>query len=308
MGRRLVLLLLLLLQSAAVRSFVTPGYSSVVSRQQHVRGRVALSLQQDDLEDSGGPNDESEKKKKKNDDVEAARRRLEFLVSDGTNDDAAKTSDDDEDEEAAAPLLSTIGRERREAEISMLRELEYSDEASADLWALWYSERGPTAAAELRAIEVDLFGDMSQWDHAEDRLKALIEEHGMHFVEPLNRLATLYYMQGKYEESRRYCQAVLDKKPWHFGALAGIVMVCANLQDITGARQWAARRLPPIPPDGTTNDRRSEWVERAVEDARKALLEEEVRIRLAFGRKQRYQRKQEEAQQQQQSFEEDAWQ
>jgi tetratricopeptide (TPR) repeat protein len=285
----LVLLLVSLLQVAAVLAFVAPSVPTTCCQQQ--RRGVLLFAQQDSNAAQDDTNDND-------DDVEAARRRLEFLVSDGTEVDA--------DAEEEAPLLSTIGRERREAEISMLRELEYSDEASDDLWQLWYSERGPKASADLKEIEEELFGDMSEWDHAEERLQEMIKEHGMHFVEPLNRLATLYYMQGRYEDSKRYCEAVLDQKPWHFGALSGIVMVCANLQDMNGARQWASRRLPPIPPDGTTNERRSEWVERAVEDARKALLEEEVRIRLAFGRKQRYERKQQEAQQQ--SSEEDAWQ
>jgi hypothetical protein len=284
----LVLLLVSLLQAATVLAFIAP------CQQQQRRG-VLLFAQKD----RKPPQDDDDDTADDDDVVEAARRRLEFLVSDGTE----GISDDAEEE---APLLSTIGRERREAEISMLRELEYSDEASDDLWELWYSERGPKASADLKEIEEELFGDMSEWDHAEGRLKEMIKEHGMHFVEPLNRLATLCYMQGRYEDSKRYCEAVLDQKPWHFGALSGIVMVCANLQDMNGARQWASRRLPPIPPDGTTNDRRSEWVERAVEDARKALLEEEVRIRLAFGRKQQYERNQQEAQQQ--SFEEDAWQ
>lgn len=220
--------------------------------------------------------------------IEAARRQLEFLVNDDSNN------------EKDAPLLSTIGRQRREVEIALLEALEFGDEPTDDLWQLWYSERGPQAHADLQELEAGLF-DPKNWSDAEARLQEMIAQHGMHFCEPLNRLATLYYMQGRYQESKKLCQLVLEQKPWHFGALSGIVMVCANLQDIQGARQWAARRLPPMVPDGTTdNERRKEWADRAVDDARQRLVEEEERIRVAFGKRQRYI--------EEQQPEEDAWQ
>lgn len=91
----------------------------------------------------------------------------------------------------------------------------------------------------------------------------------------------------------------------HFGAISGIVMVCASLEQVLEARHWAAHRLPPIPPEGTTNNRRSEWVKRAVDDAQNALLEEEGRLKSAFGRQQEH-----EGQKQQAGIDEqeDSWQ
>ena len=154
---------------------------------------------------------------------------------------------------------------------------------------------GTKASSPRRAasIEEAWFANPSHWPEAEARLQDMIAHHGVQFCEPLNRLATLYYMQGRYAESKKLCQLVLDQKPWHFGALSGIVMVCASTKDIQGARQWAARRLPPMVPNGTSdNHRRKIWARRAVDDARKALMEEEERIRQAFGKRQRYEKQQ----------------
>lgn len=77
---------------------------------------------------------------------------------------------------------------------------------------------------------------------------------------------------------------VLQEKPWHVGANSGFVMVCAGLSDVTRARHWAARRLPPLQPTGS-NQRRAEWVERAVMDAVNALKHAEAANRRAFGKK-----------------------
>eukprot|EP00550_Attheya_septentrionalis_P012220 CAMPEP_0198304470 /NCGR_PEP_ID=MMETSP1449-20131203/57420_1 /TAXON_ID=420275 /ORGANISM="Attheya septentrionalis, Strain CCMP2084" /LENGTH=327 /DNA_ID=CAMNT_0044006995 /DNA_START=504 /DNA_END=1487 /DNA_ORIENTATION=+ len=188
-------------------------------------------------------------------------------------------------EEAASfpPPLTSIARERKEAEMEHLASLIYGDEALADLWSLWFAERGPVAAAELVFAEELAGQGPAKWPEAEKALRNLIEEHGVYWVEPVNRLATLYYMQGRLEESRSLCEMVLSVKPWHFGALSGIVLVCTGLGDAQGARLWASRRLPPVPPTGG-NDRRAEWVEHAVDEAHKSLKEAEKHTRKSFGK------------------------
>jgi hypothetical protein len=87
----------------------------------------------------------------------------------------------------------------------------------------------------------------------------------------MNKLATLYYMTGQHQKSKELCLLVLQVKPWHFGALSGIVLVCTAMKDVTGARFWADRRLPPMVPIHTSGDRRSQWVQRAVQDAKERL-------------------------------------
>ena len=233
-------------------------------------------------------------------DFEQVRRRLEAMMGGGGNDEIESSRDETSvlhrrrrpssssflysgDALPVPPPLTAIAKERKIAEIQLLSRLLDDDEGQDDLWSLWFSERGPHAARELRDIEELTAEGPRSWDEAEERLQDLIDEHGPYFVEPVNRLATLMFLQGRLEESRSLCETVLAIKPWHFGACSGLVMVCAGLGDPSSARQWAARRLPPIQPTGS-NKRRHQWVERAVDDATMALVDAEKRVEMAFGK------------------------
>lgn len=183
----------------------------------------------------------------------------------------------------APPLLTTMERERREAEIRLLSKLESGDEVLTDLWTHWFQERGQQAAAQLAEAESLTSMGPGGCVKAEEILRDLIKTHGVWWAEPVNRLATLYYQQGKFEESGILCRMVLSVKPWHFGALSGIVMVYAALRDSEQACQWAARRLPSYSPKGTKR-RRSAWVRKAILDAHDSLLEAETRLKETFGK------------------------
>lgn len=161
------------------------------------------------------------------------------------------------------PPLTAILRERRLEEIQLLSTLAFSDEATNQLWALWIGERGPESASNL--LHAEGLMAVESWNEAELVLLSLIEEHGIHWAEPVNRLATLYYMGGRYDESKALCELVLDVKPWHFGALSGIVMVCTAQNDATGARFWSEKRLPPV------GDRRKKWTEEFTLEAHHSL-------------------------------------
>jgi hypothetical protein len=110
------------------------------------------------------------------------------------------------------------------------------------------------------------------------------------------------------EWSYKLCQAILKVKPWHFGALSGIVQVCIGLGDRNAARLWAEKRLPTtiagtsFPPfaatpgddddDGPVNPRREEWVERAVVNAKEFLKKAERDTKECyFGKPEDYYRK-----------------
>lgn len=166
------------------------------------------------------------------------------------------------------PPLTAIARERRLKEISLLSSLTQSDEAVNELWALWIAEKGPAAATLL--LRAEQLMSVESYEEAETILWSLIRQYGVHWAEPVNRLATLKYMQGRLEESKTLCEVVLQTKPWHFGALSGIVLVCTAMNDATGARMWADRRLPPF----LSNDSgRNVWINHALEDATKCLNE-----------------------------------
>ena len=193
--------------------------------------------------------------------------------------------------------MTSIGRERLETEIALLEQLGESDEPIPQLWDLWYSSRGPKAAQELMATErLVAQGQPGAWKEAEELLRALIAREGIHWVEPVNRLATLMFLQSRYEDSLELCLLVLQLKPWHFGALSGIVMVYQGLQDNENMMTYALQRMPPLPKtkeealkmeqqallEGGAVETRQTWVYRMVDKAKAALLRDEMGLEESF--------------------------
>ena len=127
----------------------------------------------------------------------------------------------------------------------------------ARLWQHWFGEEGDSAGETLMAAD----GDAAA-------LQKLMDEYP-DWAEPANRLATLRYMEGDYEDSVQLCLQVLREKPWHFGASSGVVMCYAKLAEqanalrrdalVAEANKWAAQAMPPPGP------RREEWVTRNLE-------------------------------------------
>ena len=197
------------------------------------------------------------------------------------------------------PILTATDRDRRQTEIRLLQQLRSSEEDAivvSLLWNLWFNERGGRARKLLEQAD-EYMNQPTQWTKSETILLNLVAEHGPYFTEPLNRLATLYYLQGKHERSYALCRIVLHHKPWHFGALSGIVMVAMAKNDRTMARYWATRRLPTTSSGNNTakessntvdQPRRAEWVDRAVQVAQHALRQAEERTRRALGKPEEY--------------------
>jgi hypothetical protein len=187
--------------------------------------------------------------------------------------------------------LTAIGRERLETEIQLLESLAESDDAVSELWTLWYHSRGPDAAKALEVADsLTAQGpgpDSDYWDEAEIKLKQLVAEEGVAFVEAVNRLATLFFLQGRYTESKQMCEVVLAVKPWHFGALSGIVMVCKGLKDTPDMMAWASRRMPPLQVDNRLAEifqmpTRKEWVDKMVAEAQTRLEQAEQEVKDSF--------------------------
>lgn len=162
---------------------------------------------------------------------------------------------------------------------------EYSDLQNqeivvSELWTIWYGEKGPLKEQRLRSIEETL-GDPSKWEDAEQQYMQLINENCKSdgdskpnlslWVEPANRLATLLYLMGRLKESKTWCEAILEAKPWHIGALSGIVMVCVQLKDEESAKKYIQMGLPNLSTE--MRSARKAWVERNVEIARAQLLQ-----------------------------------
>lgn len=165
------------------------------------------------------------------------------------------------------PPLTTAERDRRLTELKLLEQLASGDEAAQHLMQFWSTERGPAAQERLEHAAEML--EAGQVIAAENMLMKLIDDYSIFpWVEPLSQLATVYFRQGKFEESYQLCVCVLHLKPWHVGALEGIVTACMRLCDRDQARNWAKKGLPKLiastsfPPFATTgpaNPKRAEW-------------------------------------------------
>jgi len=180
------------------------------------------------------------------------------------------------------PPLTSIERERRSAEIELLGHLTDGEEAIKEIYNLWFNERGAAASKLLQQARELMEQGPKEQEEAESILLALVDEYGVYFTEPLNQLAILYYVQGRYEKALQLNKMVLSVKPWHIGALSHIVMVYAEMADQNTARQWAFFRLPPFSYGGS-NQRRARWVERAVVEATLRLHQGEKNNALSFG-------------------------
>ena len=203
-------------------------------------------------------------------------------------------------------VLTTSRKQRLEREIELLKRLDpahrdnnrgYSDLQNqelvvSELWSLWYGERGPLNEKKLHEIEEQL-SDPSQWHDAENKYLNLIREHCCgadgnmdnidlsNWVEPANRLATLLFLMGRLNESKQWCERILLAKPWHIGALSGVVMVCMKLNDEKGAIKYSLMGLPNL--SSKMRSAREEWVKKNVQLAEKNLLRLEESNRIAYG-------------------------
>eukprot|EP00980_Cylindrotheca_fusiformis_P001802 scaffold408_cov71-Cylindrotheca_fusiformis.AAC.3 len=152
---------------------------------------------------------------------------------------------------------------RRQTERRLLEQLVDGDDAIAEIRRLWFSERGPSVQEKMYIAEKSI-GNPENWTRAETILEELIEDDPT-YIEPFVRLSKLYCLQGRFEESERICQAVIEHRPWHFVAaetMAALGRVRKN------EKEHLIRRLP-VP---SKKELRKAWVEQAVKDSIAAEL------------------------------------
>ena len=98
--------------------------------------------------------------------------------------------------------------------------------ATQELWLMWYRKAGDDAEEELNRA-TRLMGE-NQMDQAEQIFIDLITKYP-DFAEAHNKLATLLFLKGEYEESVFKCERTLKINPHHFGALHGMGMCLYKL-------------------------------------------------------------------------------
>ncbi len=67
------------------------------------------------------------------------------------------------------------------------------------------------------------------------------------FAEGYNKRATAYYLMGRHRESLEDCERTLALNPWHFGALAGMGLIYAALDQPRRALEAFERALAVHP-------------------------------------------------------------
>ena len=206
------------------------------------------------------------------DNLEKARANFEFLMqTEGLiKDNLMIPLPHSKDEYTPRPLTES-SRTRRELEISLLKSLDDSDEAIEELMALWMVERGQDACHELHRMETVCSPGLVE---EESILRNLMDEYGIHWAEPVSRLASLLYFKGQSAESEQWCEIALAVKPWHFEVVHTNVLNALRDQDLAAAVRWQRQALPALNAS-TKNKRRKAWVARAVEDAQESLKKAE---------------------------------
>ena len=87
------------------------------------------------------------------------------------------------------------------------------------LWAIWF--RADSFEHNQTLSQVALAISRDELDQAEILVTRLIASAPA-FAEAYNQRAIIHFLQGRYAESIQDCEHVLDRNPYHFGAISGM--------------------------------------------------------------------------------------
>jgi tetratricopeptide (TPR) repeat protein len=105
--------------------------------------------------------------------------------------------------------------------------------AEQSIWNLWMTSDSPTADALLaQAMRASAANETGT---ALAILDNVIEVHP-DYAEAWNKRATVYFLIGRYNDSLRDIEKVLELEPRHFGALSGLGMIKRQQGDLGAAR------------------------------------------------------------------------
>ena len=91
--------------------------------------------------------------------------------------------------------------------------------ATMALWNYLYFEAGEIAESQIRKGESLL--SLKKFDEAQSHFERVIEAYP-EFAEAHNKLATVLFLLGDYENSVNECKVTLKMNPHHFGAWHGM--------------------------------------------------------------------------------------
>ncbi len=96
---------------------------------------------------------------------------------------------------------------------------EQRQSATHSLWNLWLRQAGEEAESRIRNGTEKM--DRHQYELAQQEFENLVVDYP-EFAEAHNKLATVLYMQRKYDQSIKECEITLKMNPNHFGAWNGL--------------------------------------------------------------------------------------
>ena len=101
------------------------------------------------------------------------------------------------------------------------------------IWKFWLSD----GSSENNNIEMMRGVDLMQKGKLDDALKLFLKlsESDPNWAEPINKIATIRYLQGDLYGSIRDIQLTLELEPRHFGAIAGLAQINLALGRYTDA-------------------------------------------------------------------------
>ena len=110
----------------------------------------------------------------------------------------------------------------------------------AAIWQIWLEPSDPAAGSLMKlALDAqnrgDLFGAFALYDS--------IVNLRPEYAEGWNRRATVLYLLGRYEDSRKDAEKTVALEPRHFGALSGLGLIAAAKNDDDAALDAFERAL-----------------------------------------------------------------
>jgi Flp pilus assembly protein TadD len=179
-------------------------------------------------------------------DIESFRRTVSARYMEGTLTRLTEAADH-QTRRAAVLALGLVGSfESNPAVARALRDDDATVRSLAEnaLWAIWFRADTPENNAALEQVAL-LIGHHKHQE-AVDRASRLIER-APRFAEAYNQRAIAEYHLGRFRESAEDCKLVLERNPYHTGALAGMAKCLLRLNRRAEALE-ALRRAARLQP------------------------------------------------------------
>lgn len=181
-------------------------------------------------------------------DLDAFRDRVDARYAEGELCRLATRAAGDDTRRAAVAALGLLGTFRRSNPV-LGRALRDRDPivrrmAQQALWSLWF--RADTPENNRALLEVIAAARRGDLDRA-DALATRLIDTAPGFAEAYNQRAIIAFERGRFEDSARDCKRVLERNPYHFGALGGLTQ-CQMQLDRPGQALKTLRRAARLQP------------------------------------------------------------